>query len=359
MNNPLTFNFSDNISAIEDQWKKFHSYLGSATSSYDWTVTCAEHLLGDEQLHLVVAREQNEPIAIAPLSKPASFLKPLTQLCDELGEPNDFSYQDTNAAQALANELAKAKTPLLLERMPRDSPMVTAIETAYAKSGLVVVRQEHSYPYIETADDGEQTFSKLSSRLRSDLRRAAKKAKAMGEPSFEIHAPTTPEALKYHWEKALTVEAANWKGREGSALAKNKKLRSFFESYIQRAAKDGILRIAFMKIDDEAVAMQIALEVNQRFWLLKIGYDEAYKKCSPGMLLMEWTLRYAADQHLKSYEFLGKSSPWTARWSKNERENVRILVFPYSLRGMLLFAKHSLKHTKKKIVKKWQAKESI
>ncbi len=46
------------------------------------------------------------------------------------------------------------------------------------------------------------------------------------------------------------------------------------------------LRIAFLRIAGRPVAMQIAVERAQRLWLLKIGYDEEYARCSPGQLLM-------------------------------------------------------------------------
>ena len=63
--------------------------------------------------------------------------------------------------------------------------------------------------------------------------------------------------------------------------------------------------------------MQLAVECGERFWLLKIGYDEEFARCSPGVLLMLHTVRYAATRGLKSYELLGRVEPWTRVWARS------------------------------------------
>ena len=87
--------------------------------------------------------------------------------------------------------------------------------------------------------------------------------------------------------------------------------------------------------------MQIATEEAGRWWLLKIGFDPAWADCSPGTLLLSETVRYAARQRLKTYEFLGTVEPWTQIWTQNERRCVSVRVYPQSIRGaMSLGATH-------------------
>ena len=49
-----------------------------------------------------------------------------------------------------------------------------------------------------------------------------------------------------------------------------------------RPASRAIFRIAFMRIDGKAVAMQMALEWQGRYWLFKIGFDENYRALLAG-----------------------------------------------------------------------------
>ena len=109
-----------------------------------------------------------------------------------------------------------------------------------------------------------------------------------------------------------------------------------------------------MRIGGKTVAMQIAIEASDRLWLLKIGYDEAYAKCSPGMLLMLETLQYAARKGLASYEFLGAAKDWTRRWTKTERNNVTIRIYPYTVKGLSIFMRDTSLFFRKRMISKFR-----
>jgi len=80
--------------------------------------------------------------------------------------------------------------------------------------------------------------------------------------------------------------------------------------------------------------MQIALEQNGGFWLLKVGYDERFSHASPGQLLLRDTIRYAAQAGLASYEFLGTAEAWTEMWTKEQHRYLAARVYPYTPRGL-------------------------
>ncbi len=72
-----------------------------------------------------------------------------------------------------------------------------------------------------------------------------------------------------------------------------------------------------------------------RFWVLKIGYDEEYSRCSPGILLIHETIRYAFTNGLKSYEFLGSDENWLHMWTKdNIRRHISIGYYPFNFIGL-------------------------
>jgi CelD/BcsL family acetyltransferase involved in cellulose biosynthesis len=89
-----------------------------------------------------------------------------------------------------------------------------------------------------------------------------------------------------------------------------------------------------MHIGDKVAAMQMAAEHNDKFWLLKIGYDEQFANCSPGSLLICETIRYAAERGLRSYEFLGRIESWTSMWAKEQHPCVSLRAYPLGVGGM-------------------------
>ncbi len=67
---------------------------------------------------------------------------------------------------------------------------------------------------------------------------------------------------------------------------------------------------------------------------MKIGYREEFARCSPGMLLMAETIRYAASRGLASYQFLGNAESWTRIWTHDESQSVTIRAYPFRARGV-------------------------
>ncbi len=158
-----------------------------------------------------------------------------------------------------------------------------------------------------------------------------RRAGHFGNVAFDI---VTPDASNVSSlvDEAFAIEAASWKGADGTAVAQTHWL-PFYTQFATDAAHAGILRVCFMRIDGRGVAMQFAVELNDAFWLLKIGYDSRFDRCSPGSLLMLETLRYAASRGLRSYEFLGTDEPWTNTWTTRTRRMLHVKVYPFTLSG--------------------------
>lgn len=170
-----------------------------------------------------------------------------------------------------------------------------------------------------------------------------RKVEEIGSIEYHIISPK-PYELGSLLAESLQVEAASWKGRNGSALLSDPDRRRFFEQYAAIASERGILRLCFMRIGGHPAATQIAVECGKGFWLLKVGYDETFARCSPGNLLMIETLRYAASRGLSTYEFLGSAEPWTEIWTDRVRPCVSVWAYPGNARGMAALTLDALKY---------------
>jgi hypothetical protein len=131
---------------------------------------------------------------------------------------------------------------------------------------------------------------------------------------------------------------SSWKGRHGTALASDADRGVFYRRYAADACEKGILRVSFLRIGGQAAAMQLAVECGRRYWLLKIGYDQRFHRCSPGTLLVRETVAYAASKGLDTYEFLGIAAPWVETWTQRLRPCVSVRASPAHPRGAAAFA---------------------
>jgi hypothetical protein len=252
----------------------------------------------------------------------------------ETGEPADLGWRDTTSAQALAHALARQPLALHLPRVPLGSPSLQALAQAFKGQGWVRVRAADGSPCIELDAGWAQPLEQFNAGRQSDFRRARRRAEQLGEVQFEIHAPAPGPGLDRLLDEAYAVEARSWKGDGGTALAADPTLGPFYRRLAHAAAQAGHLRLCFLRIAGQAAAMQLALQGEGRFWLMKIGYDAAFARCSPGQLLMLHTIGHAAAQGLSSYEMLGNAAAWTAGWTRTLRPFVRVSVYPASWSGM-------------------------
>jgi hypothetical protein len=255
---------------------------------------------------------------------------------DELYEPTDFPHLDPASLACLVNTLIQLRRPLLLRRILADSPVLTELREAFKSKGLLITRPAVGYPWIPLDKSWQYPEEKLSASRRSSFRRALRKAHNVGPIDYEVLSPR-PDELPPLLKESLHVEAAGWKGRTGSALLSDPNRRQFYEKYAAIASTKGILRLCFMRIGGTVAATQIAVESGGCFWLLKVGYDEAFARCSPGHLLMIETLRYAAQRSLRTFEFLGSAEPWTQVWTMQVRPCLSVWAYPNNFRGVAAF----------------------
>lgn len=318
-------------------WNLIAEEANSPMHQYAWVKACSDAFLTCGELQLIVVGT-DQPSALGPLIMRGQPLNRMECLgVDELYEPTDFPHLDSDSLACLVNALIELRRPLLLRRILADSPVLTELREAFKSKGLLITRPAVGYPWIALDKSWACPEEKLSPSRRSSVRRALRKAHTIGPIDYEVLSPQ-PDKLGPLLEASLRVEAAGWKGQTGSALLSDPHRRQFYEKYATIASAKGILRLCFMRIGGTVAATQIAVESGGRFWLLKVGYDEEFARCSPGHLLMIETLRYAAERGLRTFEFLGSAEPWTQVWTMQVRPCLSVWAYPHNCRGVAAFA---------------------
>jgi len=324
-----------------------------------WASAYAETLArGPVEVH--VAGDVGAPQALAAFARSLAGPGQLTLLgAEDLWESVEVSSVSGEAETALAAALAAGGRPLRFGHYPSDSAFAAALRAQARGGGLCVSRPfpGRAMPRIALDASWRVPEAKLSARRRSDLKRMARIAGEFGAVTYEIAAPG-PADMDALVDEAFEVEARNWKGRAGTAMASVAPVAAFYRAYARRAAAAGILRLAFLRINGLAAAMQFAVQCDQAFWLLKIGYVDEFKRCSPGNLLMRHTIAHAADAGLGAFEFLGKESEWTRLWTDEARPAASLRFYPLNLAGAAVLASDAAGQIRKKLQRQGTAPAS-
>jgi CelD/BcsL family acetyltransferase involved in cellulose biosynthesis len=339
------------IELLAGEWDMLADYVGMPTLSYAWVGSCANALYCNDQFFVVTVRRNGILCGIAPLVMvERAGIKRLEFIgVSYLSEPSGVLYSTEDVLDVIAKVIVRSAYPIVLCRLPFDSPVSERLRSFSSGRCLMVASPSAETGAVPITSDWAEYVSRLSSRRRYDLRRGRQRAEKAGRVSFRMVSTGIED-----WETALAdfvrIEATGWKHQNGSSLRNREDLHRVFRGYASLASRKGTLRFAFLEVDGKPIAAQLSTEYSQRYWVLKVGYDEAWSFCSPGMQLLAETLRYAFDHKLLSYEFLGSDEPWLRGWGAERRRYCTAACYPLNPRGVYGFAADTLARTRAHIV---------
>lgn len=152
-----------------------------------------------------------------------------------------------------------------------------------------------SRPMLASELDGKRYLEQaLSGSSRKKLRQYRRRLGEKGTLNYRIL--IAPGDVKRGLEEFFALEAAGWKGRQGSALANDPADAAFTRAMIAALAPRGEATIHQLTLDGKPVSMQIVLRAGPTAFTWKTAYDETQSDYSPGTLLLEdYTMSFLAD----------------------------------------------------------------
>ncbi|HEX9946550.1 MAG TPA: GNAT family N-acetyltransferase [Allosphingosinicella sp.] len=336
--------------AMVQAWRRLEASASLPMQSHAFASALASTLLSDCHIEVFSVRQGDDIAALFALCRePGLFTRWTTVGAHDVCEPDDALCRDPEAARLLAKAIVASGRAVEVDRAPTGSLLIPALREALRGRGWVSVRPATPTPTLSLDSRWKDPASCFNSGRRSDFRRAARRANGLGEVTFELLSPG-PDQFDALFDEAVEVELRSWKREAGTAIAADRAKENCFRHYFRSACEQGDFRIAFMRIDGRAVAMQMALETLDRYWLLKIGFDEKFERCSPGTLLMLHTIGWAANRGLTAYELLGHLEPWIAQfWTREQHECVWVRAYPFNPRGAVAFAADAIAALRKRL----------
>ena len=247
--------------------------------------------------------------------------------------------EDGEATLALSRELFAAKpTHISITSLDPAAETINACQHAAGEAGYkLVIRSYQRSLYIDLKGTWEGYESGLGRNLVRNLRRARRHLEQEGALAVEM------TGGRQHFEESLqeafAVESSGWKGLGRTAIESNPRTREFYTDIARWAAAQGMLRLYFLKLGDRPLAMYFALVHQGVCHLLKGGYDPAYRRYSPGNLLMHIVIQDCFAAGLTRIELNGDAEPYKFRWAVAVRERKRFEAFAPDAAGRLAWAR--------------------
>ena len=219
-----------------------------------------------------------------------------------------------------------------------DSTVTQVIEASRQTGRLSEVRISQTVGVSNGLKTGkyEDFLGQLSKNFRDGLRKSRNKMAKLEDVTIEW--ACTPEALEAAFPRFLDVEASGWKGKAGSAISLNPAIRKFYAELTRLLAPSARCRINLMMHGTKTIAGHFGILLDDRYYLLKIGYDETYRQEGPGNLLLENLLKRLAEDSSVKYVDLITDTPWHQSWKPLHRSVQVRYVFHNKALGVVVWA---------------------
>jgi CelD/BcsL family acetyltransferase involved in cellulose biosynthesis len=206
---------------------------------------------------------------------------------------------------------------------------------AEAQRFRVLTRTQVRSAFVELNDDWDAYQAGLSRNLRGGVRRSLRRLREAGTVSFEI--VDGREGLDLLLTEGFRIESSGWKAARGTAILSRSEIEGFYREVGAWAAQKGWLRLAFLRLDNRALAFEFAIEDGGVLYALKSGFDPVYRAFSPGKLLIHKTVKHASSAGLVRYE-LATVEEYKLAWANAFRNLVLFQAFASSPAGLVDWA---------------------
>lgn len=350
------------FATLQAEWNEL---LAASTSdclflTWEWLFTWWKHLREDRRLHILAVRRDRELAAIAPLALRPHRLRRLLPFSalEFLGTGSVGSdYLDIpvrggerDALPALARGLADCKFMLELSQVERVTAHANALALELKQYGWIPLRMTTNFcPFIRLAGHSWESYlGSLGSAHRYNFRRRLKNLTQQFDLRFEqVH---SEEQRREAAPLLVALHRRRWRERGGSDALHTSALVAFHEELSQLALARGWLRLYVLRLDGRPAAALYGFRYNGVFYFYQSGFDPDFSKYSVGLVAMGLSIKSAIEEGARDYDMLHGEEQYKFLWAQDERELVRLELYPPRVRGALYRQAMDLRWNIKRIV---------
>lgn len=199
--------------------------------------------------------------------------------------------------------------------------------------------------FIDTTGEYPSFVSGLSKNFRRSLKRARQYLDKLSgvEFNFTHYGPVLEEKL----DSFMDVEASGWKGAQGSgtAIKLNPNLRCFYRTLTSRLCAYDSVSINSLNADGKCIAAQFCILLDNTAYIVKIGYDESYKRYAPGNLLVDFFIKKSIEDSTIMNINLLTDAEWHMDWKPKSLDKSTLYIYnatPLGLIGFVILKSYPL-----------------
>jgi hypothetical protein len=169
-------------------------------------------------------------------------------------------------------------------------------------------------PFICIDEDYTQFQSKLSTKLKSDLRKKSRKLIEIPDINFKVHNHFDPDLL----DKMIEFEKEHLrKGMRCHTIFLSPLTIRFIQEILSVFSKTGQLHLFTLESQEILVSYVIGFEFNHVMFFWNTSYNPDYSQYSPGIILFDYAIQYCFNNNFSKIDFMAGDNTYKLRWTNN------------------------------------------
>ena len=318
---------------LKDTWNQVlqKSIDNDVFSTWEW-LWCWWRTYGkDRQLKILVAEEDDEIIAFAPLmvSQYRCLRLGTFRKLEFIGSPNaDYNNfillkKENECLQLFMSHLSEDSDWDLLElRDVREGSasakiLQTAINNRAPKMSMMV---NNICPYIDLPASMDEFMTTLSANMRRNIRKKMRKLRKDHKVDFKSYRDFS--SIEDAMETFFDLHQRRWTSTGGTGVFASADFRAFHLKVAEAFSRTEWLGLNFLTADDEPISAEYSFDYDSKTYGYLTGFNPDYGRYSTGTLSKMCAIEQSIQKGFREYDFARGSESYKAHWTKTFRQNV-------------------------------------
>lgn len=341
----------EDVARFETLREEWNELLEASDSNclfltWEWLFTWWKHLSEDRRLHLITVRSGRDLIALAPLAlRPRRWRRllpfPVLEFLGTGSVGSDYldilirRGQEQHALPELAQGLAGGKLMLELSQVERTAPRAIELALQLKRYGWIPFRTTTNFcPFINLSGHSWESYlASLGAAHRYNFKRRLKNLTQQFDVRFEK--VQSEDQRREAAPLLIGLHHKRWRERGGSDALHTSTLVAFHEELSRLALARGWLRLYILQLDGKPAAALYGFKYNGVFYFYQSGFDPDFGRHSVGLVTMGLAIKSAIEEGTEDYDLLHGHEQYKFLWARDERELVRLELYPPRARGAL------------------------
>lgn len=327
------------LEEMREVWEDvlFSSEEDEVFLTFDWMKSWWEVYGQDRKLLVLLVKEGNEAVAIAPFTTSTIGKVMRFEILEFIGTGTSdrlavfCNRGKEDALDSVWNYLVHHKgwDRLDLKDMKAWAPCSKSFMKAFPEAKV----EESSSPYLPLKGTFQTYLSSLSSNVRHNMARSNRRMRESFNAEFRAF--RDPEDADFCFDTLIQLNAMRWK-EMGTTTLSSERMRSFLKRAVRAQMEKGRVTYHMLLSNGKPFSVTLGFEYGGRYLFYLSGFDPEFDSVGPGRSLLAKLIEESYSRGLKEVDFLRGGEEYKYRFNPLDRKLIRGEVRRGTLKGEIV-----------------------